>query len=260
MVSIGIVQMSVQDGRIDKNLARAAELVGSSPGADIYLLPELFTTGYAHELWPEAARRYEECCSALSGLAVQMKAAVAGGLIAGDNDGMYNRMTAFGPDGALLASYDKIHLFRLMREDRELTPGGNISVFDYRGLKWGMAICYDLRFPAMFQQMAAAGAEIILVASEWPFPRCDSMDLLTRARAVENQCFVALSNRAGASPDGTEFCGGSMLASPLGEITGTGTGGEKVVIAGADPAEIVSARALIDALSDRRPGIDGASP
>jgi len=260
MVSIGIVQMNVRDGRIDENLARAAELVGSSPGADIYLLPELFTSGYANEVWPEAARRYDECCSALSGLAVRMNAAIAGGFIAGDNHGMHNRLAAFGPDGALLGSYDKIHLFRLMREDVELTPGGNISVFEYRGLKWGMAICYDLRFPAMFQQMAAAGVEIILVASEWPLPRCDTMALLTRARAVENQCFVALSNRAGASPDGTEFCSGSMLASPLGEITRSRTAGEEVVIAEVNPAEIVSARSTIDVLSDRRPGIDSASP
>lgn len=120
-----------------------------------------------------------------------------------------------------------------------------------------MAVCYDLRFPAMFQKMAAAGVDAFLVSSEWPHPRCDIMELLALARAVENQCFLASSNRIGISLDGTNFCGGSLMAAPGGKLkTMNETEGEGILLAEVSREKVKSVRSKINVLTDRIDRVD----
>jgi len=255
--TIAIVQMAVIDGEIDKNLNKVERLFSAYPGADIYLLPELFTTGYDKHSWRSSGDFHYDVAVRIGVLAKRINAVVCGSLAIKDGDNLYNRMLAIGPDGTELARYDKIHLFKLMQEDKYFTPGRNLGVFEFRGARFGMAICYDLRFPAMFQKMAADGVHAFLVSSEWPHPRCDIIELLARARAVENQCFLASSNRVGISADGTEFCGGSLVTGPGGRLRSMDeTEEEGILLADISAGKIQSIRKTIDVLSDRVSCID----
>lgn len=258
MPTVAIVQMAVIDGEVDKNLQKVESLLSGSPGADIYLLPELFTTGYDKHSWYDSEKNSQHNVVARIGtLAKRLNAVICGSIAVKDGADLYNRMLAIGPDGAELAAYDKIHLFKLMEEDKHFTAGESLGVFEFRGARFGMAICYDLRFPAMFQKMAAAGVHAFLVSSEWPHPRCDIMELLARARAVENQCFLVSSNRVGISADSTKFCGGSLMTGPGGRFKIIDeTEGEGILLADVSADKVQSIRSKIDVLADRISCID----
>jgi len=250
--------MAVIDGKVNKNLQKVESLLSGSPGADIYLLPELFTTGYDKHSWHEPEKNSQHDITARIGrLAKRLNAVICGSIAVKDGPRLYNRMLAIGPDGDELAAYDKIHLFKLMEEDQHFTAGESLGIFEFRGVRFGMAVCYDLRFPAMFQKMAAAGVHAFLVSSEWPHPRCDIMELLARARAVENQCFLTSSNRIGISADDTKFCGGSLMAGPGGRLKVMDeTEGEGILLAEVSMDKVQSVRRKIDVLTDRISCID----
>jgi len=254
-VEIGVVQMSLLDGQVERNLETAMSLIAGAPGAQLYLLPELFTTGYAHDSWQRAGEQYPAVVGELARLAENTGAVICGSLIAVDSGCLFNRMVAVLPGTRRPVVYDKIHLFGLMKEDAHLRPGRKVSVFEHLGVGFGMAICYDLRFPAMFQQMAPP-AKVILVASEWPEPRCETMILMARARAAENQCYVVLSNRCGSGADGTVFCGHSMAIGPDGSIMADTATNPRVLRVRIVPDDVMSARAALDVFKDRVPGID----
>ncbi len=249
--------MSIIDGEIDKNLEKVERLLSNSPAADIYLLPELFTTGYDKHSWHSAESSQKDVTTRIGSLAKRLNAVICGSIAVKDGDRLYNRMVAIGPDSAELAAYDKIHLFKLMEEDQHFTAGKRLGIFEFRGATFGMAVCYDLRFPAMFQKMAAAGVHAFLVSSEWPHPRCDIMELLASARAVENQCFLASSNRIGTSADGTKFCGGTLIAGPGGRFKVMDeTEGEGILLAEVSTDKVESIRKKIDVLADRISCVD----
>ncbi|MBI5142790.1 MAG: carbon-nitrogen hydrolase family protein [Nitrospirae bacterium] len=257
MAVVGVVQMAVADGDSARNLHHAEALIEASPGADLYLLPELFTTGYDHASWRREAARYDEVVARMGRMAKSMNVAICGSLIARDGSLLFNRMAAVGPSGAIVGYYDKIHLFAPMGETRELERGNRIALFDLCGIRFGMAICYDLRFPAMFQMMASDGVHAVLVSSEWPYARRAAMDTLCRARAIENQCFFALSNRAGSACDGTEFLGGSMIVDPVGGAICLPEGGDEGVFMAEFMRETVElSRSAINAIADRMAGVD----
>ena len=252
---IALIQMAIDDGQEEVNLKRAESCIRDHPGADLYLLPELFTTGYAWSAWPEAGSRFDEVVARLGRLATSMNAAISGTAIAGIDGGLQNRMFVVFPDNRLPVYYSKIHLFGPLEEDVRLRPGRELTVFEFRGVRYGLAICYDLRFPVMFQRMAAE-IDVFLVASEWPEPRCATLDLMIRARAAENQCFAALCNRTGRSADGTAFCGQSKLVGPDGVPIAMADQAPTVVRGRFSTGSIRDARALIDVLRDRRDPAD----
>jgi predicted amidohydrolase len=177
---------------------------------------------------------------------------LAGSLLEQEQGRVYNTHALYGPEG-LLAHYRKIHLFRLMAEHTYLAPGEAPTL--QRGLPWGpvgLATCYDLRFPELFRGYAVAGARLILVPAEWPAPRIDHWRTLVRARAIENQCFVAACNRVGADPN-NRFAGASTIVGPWGEVLLEGDDTAGLLLAEVDPEGVDAARERIPVLSDRRP-------
>jgi predicted amidohydrolase len=227
---IGIVQMAVVDGDVEANVAKAEGFIRriAADRPDIVLLPELWTTGYACDQWGEVADQATPgVVSHLASLAKETGATIGGTMVTRREDGaLVNRFTLTAPDGETSAVYDKSHLFSPMREKEFLAPGTarvhaqvpTSSETPGRTTTAALSICYDLRFPGMYRQSAHDGAELYLVASAWPQPRCAILRTLATARAMENQAFLALSNRVGPAADGTMFCGGSMIVAPAGEI------------------------------------------
>jgi omega-amidase len=211
-------QLAIHDGRLDLNLQHGLDLLENAPQSDVYLLPELFTTGYAFSVWEEAADRHTpEVVRALKQLAVKRDAAVMAGTIARNEQGqLVNRLWWLSPNGD--SHYDKAHLIAAFREPELLARGTELFLSPHGEAKLHGSICFDLRFPEMYRAAAIDGAEALLVISEWPAKRQEPLVTLARARAMENQAWLVLCNRAGDADDGTAFAGGSMIIDPEGVV------------------------------------------
>ena len=215
-ITIALAQMDVPIGQPEANLARARDFAAqaSQAGADLLLLPELWLHGYdlaQGEKW--AAPLGEGGFAHMSALAREFGLYLAGSTLERHAEGgsgepgrtgsgepgrtVSNTAVLYAPDGALLGSYRKIHLFRLMQEPRYLAPGDHATLCPTPWGPVGLAICYDIRFPELFRAMALAGAVLFLVPAQWPVRRLEAWLLLARARAVENELFVAACNRVG---------------------------------------------------------------
>ena len=187
-------------------------------------------------------------------------------LKSGDPDGRFvNRSFLLGPDGAVRARYDKIHMFDVevggaesYRESAAYRPGDRAVVTEAAHLRLGMTVCYDLRFPHLYRDLAKAGAEVVAVPSAFTVPTGRAhWHVLLRARAIETGAFVLAPAQSGthAASEGRvrETYGHSLAVSPWGEVladAGTETG---VTFVDIDPAEAAEARRRIPALAHDRP-------
>ena len=247
--------MDIATGRPEANLARAREFAiqAREAGADLLTLPELWLHGYdleRAEQW--AAPLGEGGFARMAGLARESNLYLAGSIMERHAGGVSNTAVLYAPDGALLGSYRKIHLFRLMEEHRYLTAGDHATICSTPWGPVGLAICYDLRFPELFRAMALAGAVLFLVPAQWPVRRLEAWLILARARAVENELFVVACNRVGRDGQ-TTFPGRSLVADPWGTTLVEGDGQERLLIAQADLEEVRKARRYLTVYEDRRP-------
>jgi len=177
-------------------------------------------------------------------------------------DGRFaNRSVLFRPDGAIAATYDKIHLFdatlpglRDYRESATYAGGETAVLAEAAGLRLGFTICYDVRFPALHRLLAAAGAELIAAPAAFTVPTGEAhWEVLLRARAIETGCFVIAAAQAGQHENGRATYGHSMIIDPWGGILGQlGGDGAGVLVADIDPAAVAEARARVPALANAR--------
>lgn len=253
---VALVQMEVADGDPARNLAQAEQMIAGHAGADLYLLPELWTTGYVHAAWPALAKMTPDVLKDLGRIAGDRRAVVGGTLISTNADGqLVNRFWLVGKNG-VMGCYDKAHLFPPMGEPAHLAPGTSRSRVSLGPWTAALSICYDLRFPEMYRRDAVDGADLFLVPSEWPAERAGAMQALAVARAIENQAYVALTNRVGVAADGTSFRGGSLIIAPDGEIV-TSAGGQAGVVVGTLAFDRIAVTRGQEAhFAGRRPGVD----
>jgi len=254
---VALVQMEIADGEPARNIDAAERLISAHPGADLYLLPELWTSGYAHRQWAALADgNTPGAVDILRRIAGTHRTVIGGTLISRNSDGrLVNRFWLVGPDGTL-ARYDKAHLFQPMDEPKYLVPGADRVRVRVGPFTAGLSICYDLRFPEMYRRDAVDGAELFLIPAEWPAERADAMRSLAVARAIENQAYVALTNRVGVAADGTRFGGGSMIVGPGGEIIALAGVQAAVVTATLDAGQVAAIRGPLAHYAGRRPGVD----
>lgn len=220
-MKISVIQMAVIDGQPAQNRAALSRYIDAEPGSDLYVVPELWTSGYVQDDWARLAD--DDTPTSLEWMATQARKRniwLAGTLIVRTGSGgLANRFVMFDRSGQLACLYDKAHLFRPLQEDQFLEAGTRLPpIVDVEGVRIAPAICYDLRFSEMFGRLARMGVDMFLVASEWPFPRDHALRVLTEARAVENQAYVALANRVGLDSHGNDFCGQSGIFGPHGPI------------------------------------------
>lgn len=257
-LAITLIQMDVADGRALENLHRAVALLRSAPPARLYVLPELWSTGYAYDGWRASAETETPAvCEALQRLSVEREAYIAGGLLSLDGaDRLTNRLWVFAPDGVAPVTYDKGHLFSPLQEDRYLHAGAERVRLAIDGWTVALSICFDLRFPEMYRHDALEGADFFLVVAQWPAARAAALRTLARARALENQAFLALCNRSGTAADGLVFAGGSALVAPDGSVLVDAGSDETVAHGRAEREMVEAAQALAPVLELRRPGLD----
>lgn len=188
------------------------EAIEHKPGADLYILPEMFSTGFCTS--PDGIAEAEGLPSLewLKMRAAKSNAAIAGSVAVEHNGKYYNRFYFVKPDGSV-ATYDKRHLFTYGGEDKQFTAGNKRTIIEWRGVRILLAICYDLRFPAWARNRG--DYDMIIYVANWPTPRIEAWRALLVARAIENQCYVAGVNRVGDDPN-CNYCGGSAIIDPYG--------------------------------------------
>ncbi len=257
-LTISMGQFDVRLGEPERNLncVRAWVDEAARRGSDLVICPELWDTGYALDRAAElgsplGAGRFEQVAQ----IARQHHIHIAGSMLETVPGAVYNTLAWFGPEGDTLGVYRKLHLFRLMNEERYLTPGGAPLLLDLPWGKTALAICYDLRFPELFRGYALAGAVLAIIPAEWPHPRMAHWQTLLCARAIENQMVVAGCNRVGTDPGATTFGGRSAIFDAWGEPLVEAGEQETLLTAEVDLASVEQVRQKIPVFDDRRPDI-----
>jgi predicted amidohydrolase len=222
---VAVVQSSPRLGEAERNLRQALEHIEALGGeADLVVFPELFSTGYSldaidHRALAEAIPGGSSV-QRLSAAAAHSRVAVCGGLLERDGDRVYDTAVVIDANGAPVARYRKSHLHP--SEVSTFAPGHELTVAPIaRGINLGVAICFEHAFPEIFAELALAGANVIAIPSAVPEGFGYLLELRTRARAQDNQVFVAAANLAG--DDGkTKWCGCSAIVNPRGEVLAFG--------------------------------------
>jgi len=249
---VAAAQLEITLGEPETNIGRARRLLADAKqqGAEVVLLPELWTTGYDLERAAELAVDLRSD-NEISKLAREFDIYLCGSVLEKREGKFFNSFTIYSPIGELLAVYRKLHLFAPLREPQFLTPGDEPVTIELPWGKLGLAICYDLRFPELFRSYAVGGARLMLVCAEWPHPRLEHWRTLLRARAIENQAYVVACNAVGHAND-TVFFGHSMIINPWGEVLAEAGEAETVLAGELDLAEVDRIRSQFPVLSDRR--------
>lgn len=212
-----IIQMNIAWGDISTNCQTASMLIDSMPGQDLYILPEMFSTGFATQ--PQGiADNSNETLTWMISKANQTGVAICGSVAVDLHDyGFRNRMYFVKPGDTLdsVCYYDKRHLFSYGGENINYTAGEKRIITEWHGVRFLLQICYDLRFPVFARNNKDYDA-IIYVAS-WPTSRISVWNILLQARAIENQCYVLACNRIGNDPRCT-YSGGSQIIDAYGRI------------------------------------------
>lgn len=227
-LNITLLQTDISWSNPQDNAANVEKLIKANPGSDLYVLPEMWSTGFATE--PEGIAEDDlRSLNRMKQLAQSTGAALAGSIATKVGEGDFrNRFYFVKPDGTT-EFYDKHHLFTYGGEHKRYTAGNRRTVVEYRGVRFLLLVCYDLRFPLWSR--SAEDYDCILYVASWPTPRVEAWRTLLRARAIENQCYVAGVNRVGTDP-ACQYCGGTALIDPYGQTLAECERGKQCAISG----------------------------
>lgn len=193
----------------------------------------------------------------LSALAREHRLAIASSVLEAKAGRAYNTLALYAADGALTAVYRKAHLVPMLDEPRWLAAGDALCLAETGWGLTGLGVCYDLRFTEMWRRYALAGAQLFILPAEWPSRRTQHWQTLLRARAIENQVFVAACNRVGESK-GEVFAGKSAVIDPWGEaVVEAGPEAEALLTCEIDLGRVAEIRNRIPVFKDRRPDLYG---
>ena len=243
------------------NLKRLHRVAHEACDADVLVLPEMFLTGYnigAEAVGALAEAQDGQSAQTIAELARNAGLAILYGYPERAEDGqIYNAVQLIDANGQRLCNYRKTHLFGDL-DHSMFSPGGDeFPVVELNGWKLGFLICYDLEFPENTRRLALAGAELILVPTANMVPFDFVADVTVRARAFENQCYVAYANYCGHE-DQIHYCGQSSIAAPDGQRVAQAGLDEALIVATLDRQVIHAAQAANHYLADRRPELYAA--
>lgn len=213
-MKVSIIQTSTKWLKPEENRKSAQDFINNNSGSDIYILGEMFTTGFSVK--PEqSAESNEETLIWLKKMAAEKNATIGGSVSVEDNGKYFNRFYMVKPDGTY-SKYDKRHLFSYAGEHKEYESGNERVIIEVEGVRILLLVCYDLRFPVWSRNLG--DYDMIAYVANWPKKRRFAWDTLLRARAIENQCYVCGVNIVGSNPPheysggtaGVDFLGGTI--------------------------------------------------
>ena len=250
----------------DANFTTAARLArqAAERGAALIVLPEVFSWRGAREDERRAAEPiHKQTTDRLAALAVELRAYLVGGslleAVPGESK-VYNTCPVFDPQGGLLATYRKMHLFDVdipdhvaVRESTTRLRGGQAVTVPTELGTLGLSVCYDLRFPELYRTLSAAGAEIVCVPSAFTFATgAAHWEILLRARAIENQVYLIAPNQIGRSASGVMDFGHSLIVDPWGTPLARASNQEAAILAEVDLDYLARVRRELPCLDHRR--------
>lgn len=251
-ISLAQMNIALADERKNVQVMERWAAEAARRGSHVLVLPELWSTGYALDQSKElAAVLNTGMFTQMGTIAQQNKIAIVGSILEKRGQEVSNSAPFFAPNGRMLGVYRKLHLFRLMDEDKWLQPGQSPLTMD---LPWGstsLAICYDLRFPELFRRYAVEGARLVIIPAEWPLERVEHWRALLRARAIENQSYIVACNAAGQTGE-TVFGGHSMIIDPWGKTVLEGGEAPMLLTAEIEMDLVDEVRQRIPVFDDRR--------
>tara|TARA_B100000965_G_C19456576_1_gene697727 strand:- start:203 stop:979 length:777 start_codon:yes stop_codon:yes gene_type:complete len=226
-LNISLIQSQIFWKNIDKNLSHFSNLISAIKETDIILLPEMFNTAFCPRSNHLAETMDGKTINWMKEIANQNKCAISGSLMIKENGKIYNRLIWIFKNGDI-STYDKRHLFSLIKEDDSLSEGKDRLIIKLEGWKICPLICYDLRFPVFSRNNV--DYDILIYLANWPIKRIDAWDTLLKARAIENQCYAIGVNRVGDDGNGISFNGHSIVFDAFGqELISTAEYQEKVL-------------------------------
>ncbi len=251
---VASIQLEIPDVETkEERVERAASLVEAQAGADLVLLPEIWNVGYFN------FDSYAAQAEALDGPTMTRMAdaarragtwLLAGSIVERAGEQLHNTAVLLDRSGNVAGTYRKIHLFGYgSREPEVLARGERLGTLDTEFGRVGISTCYDLRFPEQYRAMLDDGARMFLVPSAWPYPRVEAWEVLNRARALENQCWLISANCTGGAGGG--FLGRSMVVDPWGTAIAAAGSPPAVVTAEIDPDLVGRVRTQFRQLDDR---------
>ena len=266
LTRVACVQINAGEKK-EANLEKVEPLVerAASLGAEIVVLPEKWNALGSPEVFRAAAEPIEsgESFSAMAGWAKRLGLTLVGGSVTEERSGrdkLSNTCPVYGPDGSLIDVYRKIHMFDVVvggqsyRESEAEEPGEGPVVCEGAGWKLGLTICYDLRFPELYRIETLQGAELITVPAAFTlFTGKDHWELLLRARAVENQLYVAAANQWGKHEAGKSSYGRSLIVDPWGVVLAAAPDEDCVIVAEIDRRRMSEIRSTLPSLANRQP-------
>ncbi|MFZ0280967.1 MAG: amidohydrolase [Bacteroidales bacterium] len=218
-MKLTIVQTDIVWEEKLRNLERLGEIILSGPSEnDIVILPEMFNTGFTMNTGLSEAPG-SVTFEWMKSISKKGNFGLCGSYIVREGSACFNRWIFVSGDDDVY-TYDKRHLFSPGNEDKSFTPGKRRVVFNYRGFRISPNICYDLRFPVWSRNRN--DYDLLINSANWPESRRDVWTTLLKARAIENQCYVAGANRIGTDGEGLKYFGDSVIVNPRGEIIASG--------------------------------------
>ena len=248
-MKVALIQTSLHWENPQANRNHFEKLINAiTEKVDLIVLPEMFSTGFTMHPTEIAETMSGETIEWLKSLAKSKESTIMGSLVIQENDHYYNRLVFVFPSGEI-KKYDKKHLFTLAGEDKVYTAGNEKLIVEYQGFKICPLICYDLRFPVFSRN--TEGYDLLIYVANWPKPRTNAWDILLKARAVENQCFVIGVNRIGVDSNQHEYIGHSQAVDFSGNYLLEPQENEGVFIIQLDKNAMIETRKKLDFLSDR---------
>jgi omega-amidase len=228
-------------------------------GAELIVFREMTDTGYSMPTIERHAAAWEEgAVPELQKIATELGLGIICGISDRDGESIYNAQVIVNAGGEIIAKYRKTHLVTAAPLDERscFSPGNEFVGCQVGGFKVGLTICYDLRFPEVCRSLAVGHkANVLVTSSAWPCVRMEHLQVLARARAIENQSYLILANRVGTD-DSVTFCGSSAIIDPLGTIVaGASIDREELVEAEISIDVIEPVRSRMAAFTHRRPDL-----
>ncbi len=255
---IAAAQISCSLGDLNANAIKIRDFSAQAKeaGVDLIVFPEMTDTGYSMSVIQAQASPWTRgFVPQLQEIARGLSIAIVSGISERDGESIYNSQIFVDGDGKVVSKYRKVHLFagEPIAEHRCFSPGNEWTSFTFAGLRFGLSICYDLRFPEMYRKLAVEnGVNAFIVSSAWPFPRVEHFRTLAAARAIENQSYMIVANRVGTDED-VSFCGRSTIIDPYGVILASASQGrEELIQAEISEDAVKSVRSQMEVFAHRR--------
>lgn len=252
MIRIGLGQIDMAWEAIEENKRKVESFLreAKEEQVDLLVFPEMTMTGFSMNT--SMAAFYEDQKSFFEQKAREYRISIVYGIIApGQEERFENHLVIVDENGSQILEYAKIHPFSYGAEAKHYTGGQNVYACRWHGMVLAGFICYDLRFPQIFQ-VASVESQLIFVIANWPRERVDQWETLLRARAIENSCYVVGVNRTGKAGKLT-YNGHSAVCDYHGNILSAIREDEGLIVAEIDPGTVLPFRELFPALRDRRP-------